>query len=377
MEIKREKLLKAITLATTAVSRRATLPVLGCVRLGFERDNKWLTVDATGLDMTLETGFAVGDGDESGGDLPTVCVNAARLKTVLSAMESPTVELAAKRHGGQWTLSVKAGASRYNLLALDADKFLGALEQASPYVEFRMAESELARMLKTVAPAMSTDETRYILNGVHITRQSDGLFAEATDGRRLIRCYDKTAAERPDVRGVIPRAAVTSLLAMLDEEDRDEAIIRFSKDGRWIRVDCLAGILTSKLIEGQYPNTNQVIPEPKQWLRGMYGSALRAMVKRASLMVDKTPAVTLTTRPDGTVEVMTSHPDTGEFREEARIFYDGPEKEFRLKVNPRYILDGVPDAAGLSMGIIDENAPVLVSHEAERTLAVIMPMRQD
>lgn len=377
MKLKREKLLKALTLATTAVSRRATLPVLGCVRLGFERDNKWLTVDATDLDMLMETGFAV-DGDEAGDDLPTVCVNAARLKTVLSAMESPTVELAAKRDGDRWTLSVKAGASRYNLLALDADEFPGALEQASPdYVEFRMAESELARILKTVAPAISTDETRYMLCGVHIMRQSDGLFAEATDGRRLIRCSDKTAAERPDVRGVIPRAAVTSLLAMLDEEDRGEAVIRVAKDGRWIRVDCLAGILTSKLIEGQYPNTSQVIPAAKQWLRGMDGTTLRAMVKRASLMVDKTPSVTLTTRPDGTVEVMTSHPDTGEFREEARIFYDGPEEEFRLKVNPRYILDAVPEATGLSMGIIDENAPVLVSHDAARMLAVIMPMRQD
>lgn len=350
----------ALKLAGRACPGSAALPVLGYVLI--EATEAGLQLVCTNLDQTMAvTCEAVRiDGDGS------VCLPLNRLLAILAtqygefALEVDDKALA--------TLRTKT--ANYTLQGHAADEF-----PARPAFEGKAAavrESDLLGVLTRVAPAMSTDAKRYVLNGVLIECQKRAVNVVATDGRRL-HVEPLKGVQFGAVRAIVPGPAVRQLCRALASSDED---VRIEIADGWASFAGAEWTLTTKLIEGTYPNWRQVVPSPdEQAVKATvecYG--LSSMLKQAlAICPGDTPYGTVDV--NGTVTVAASAPDIGTAAVHMGSDNDGAEKS-RFSVNLAYMLEAIAhldfDEVHLATQP-DGLSPVLLGGLG--FLAVIMPVR--
>jgi DNA polymerase-3 subunit beta len=223
--------------------------------------------------------------------------------------------------------------------------------------------------------AISTEETRYYLNGIYIHKAESGeLCAVATDGHRLAmtrQALPSGAAQMPSI--ILPRKAASELRKLLDDFDGD-VLVGLSETRAEFRFGVVR--LTSKLIDGTFPDYTRVIPVGNDRIMQVDVSAFSAAVDRVSTIAsEKSRSVKMGLKP-GVLTLSASNTDASSATEELEVSYDGPEME--IGFNARYLLDiaGQVNSDMIEFALADQGSPSLVRAPAdEASLFVLMPMR--
>ncbi|WP_156842074.1 DNA polymerase III subunit beta [Novosphingobium aquimarinum] len=367
--IERSTLLRCLSHVQSVVERRNTIPILSNVLIEAASGGA-LKIMATDLDLqVIETLSAVTV--ETPG---AITVSAHLLFDIARKLpEGSQVSLDASEN----RMLVKAGRSRFQLPTLPRDDFPMIAEGDLP-TSFEVPAATLAQLIDRTRFAISTEETRYYLNGIFLHVTDDELKAAATDGHRLARFTIKKpegADGMPDV--IVPRKCVAELRKLLEETldtsvlvDLSATKIRFTLGG------ANGVVLTSKLIDGTFPDYTRVIPTGNDKLLRLDPKTFYAGVDRvATIATEKTRAVKMAVEADKVTLSVTS-PDNGTAAEEIAADYraDGLEIGF----NANYLKDILNQIEGESveLHLADAGAPTLIrQNEKSEALYVLMPMR--
>ena len=369
--IERATLLRCLSHVQSVVERRNTIPILSNVLIEAEGDNS-LKVMATDLDLQV-----VEHMDASVDSAGSITVSAHLLFDIARKLpEGSQVSLEAAEN----RMAVKAGRSRFSLPTLPRDDFPVIVEGDLP-TSFELPARTLAELIDRTRFAISTEETRYYLNGIffHVSDEAEPVLkAAATDGHRLARFTlprPEGAEGMPDV--IVPRKAVAELRKLLEEAmdgnvqiDLSASKVRFTLGGEG------GVVLTSKLIDGTFPDYSRVIPTGNDKLLKLDPKSFHEGVDRvATIATEKTRAVKMGLDKDKVTLTVTS-PDNGTATEEVPAEYaaDG----FEIGFNAAYLKDilGQIDSDNVEIHLADAGAPTLIRKaENSPALYVLMPMR--
>src|SRR5919106_2031847 len=323
--IERATLLKSLGHVQSVVERRNTIPILSNVLIE-AMEGGGLRLMATDLDLQ------VNETVEAQVDQPgATTVSAHTLFDIVRKLpEGSQVELAAS----EGKMQVVAGRARFNLSTLPRDDFPVIAEGELP-TRFELPAATLRQIIEKTRFAISSEETRYYLMGIFLHVADEKLRAAATDGHRLARITvprPDGAEGMPDV--IVPRKAVNELYRLLEEL---EGTVEISLSPTKIRFGLGSAILTSKLIDGTFPDYNRVIPTGNDKLLKLDPKSFMAGVDRVSTIAsEKTRAVKIALDRDKVTLSVTS-PENGLAVEELAADYgsDGLEIGF----NARYLMD--------------------------------------
>ncbi|KPL67827.1 DNA polymerase III subunit beta [Erythrobacter sp. SG61-1L] len=370
--IERATLLRCLSHVQSVVERRNTIPILSNVLIDASADGT-VRIMATDLDLQVVERLAAVSVDTPG----ALTVSAHLLFDIARKLpEGSQVGLEAADN----RLTVKAGRSRFQLPTLPRDDFPVIVEGDLP-TSFELPARVLAELIDKTRFAISTEETRYYLNGIFLHVSDDGqplLKAAATDGHRLARytlARPDGAEGMPDV--IVPRKAVGELRKLLDEAldgnveiDLSASKIRFTLGGEG------GVVLTSKLIDGTFPDYSRVIPTGNDKLLKLDPKSFFEGVDRvATIATEKTRAVKMGLEQDRVVLSVTS-PDNGTAAEEVPAAYSA--ETFEIGFNANYLKDILHQIEGdsVELHLADPGAPTLIRQDDNSpALYVLMPMR--
>ncbi|MCW1923246.1 DNA polymerase III subunit beta [Luteolibacter arcticus] len=358
--ISKEALLEGLQKVQHVVSTRTTLPILSNVLLVAK--NGRLTFTTTDLDVGITGSVEAKIEKEGATTLP-----AKRLVNIVRELPASEVEITVDAKN---VASIQSGPSFFKIIGLGQDDF-PPLPDFDGAKEFRMPQQLLRDGLKKTSYAISTDETRYVLNGIYTSFRDGKLTLVATDGRRLAMVendLDFPASHETDV--IVPTKAVQELQRLLGEAG--EVLIRLSDSQ--ISFSIGEHLLISKLIEGNYPNYRQVIPGDSTERVELPRESTLDTVRRVSLLSsDKSNSVKLVFG-ENVVEVTANSPDVGEARETMEVAYGG--KAMQIAFNPEFLMAPLRNLESdtVYLDLIDEMSPGVVRIDGS-FLYVIMPMR--
>ncbi|GMG82204.1 DNA polymerase III subunit beta [Paralimibaculum aggregatum] len=369
LRIDRAALLKAMSRAQGVVERKNTIPILANVLLDARDDS--LSLRATDLDIEIVEKIA-GEIDRPG----ATTVAAHLLHEIVRKLpDGAELTLTAEPDTGR--LEVSAGRSRFQLATLPKEDF-PMMASAEFACDYTAAAPLLRRLFDKSKFAVSTEETRYYLNGVflHVAEDRDGkhLRAVATDGHRLARIDGELPEGADGAPGVIvPRKTVGELRKMLDDDDAAVAVsvsetkIRFAVDGL---------VLTSKVIDGAFPDYARVIPAENDKRMEVEAQAFYKAVDRvATVSQERSRTVKLALDEDRLV-LSVNAPDAGSASEEVEVAY--PFEPMEIGFNARYLLEiaGQIERENAVFAFSDPGSPTVVSEGDDRSaIYVVMPMR--
>lgn len=344
--VQRADLARALTAVSKAVEKRNTIPILGCVHIGAKAGE--LRIRGTDLDIEI-TSVVPASVAEPG----EVCVDAGRLLDIARKMAGDEVmlSLAAEK------LTVKAGRSRFNLATLPWQDFPSLSAGDLPH-RFNI---DLAALFKPVQFAISSEETRYYLNGIFLHVIDGALRAVATDGHRLSMNTAPAPCEFPGV--IVPRKTVGVV-----PTGEIEVALSSSK----IRMTAGDTVVVSKLIDGTFPDYERVIPKTNDKIATVDRDELSRAVGRVSAVAsERGRAVRVSLNADSINLAMTS-PDAGSAEEDVDAVYDG--EPLLIGMNTTYLGDILSVMADdVNMAFADPATPVKFSSAAGVT-CVLMPM---
>ena len=362
--IERATLLKSLGHVQSVVERRNTIPILSNVLIE-ARDDGSLRLMATDLDLQVDESVPANVAQAG-----ATTVSAHTLFDIVRKLpEGSQVEFTA----AEGKMQVVAGRSRFNLSTLPRDDFPVIAEGDLP-TRFELPAATLRQVIEKTRFAISSEETRYYLMGIFFHVIDDQLRAAATDGHRLARVTvprPDGAEEMPDV--IVPRKAIAELFKLLEEL---EGTVEISLSPTKIRFGLGSAILTSKLIDGTFPDYSRVIPTGNDKLLKLDPKSFMAGVDRVSTIAsEKTRAVKISLDRDKVTLSVTS-PENGVATEELAADYgaDGIEIGF----NAKYLLDILHEIEGDSVEVhlADAAAPTLLrENDKSNALYVLMPMR--
>ena len=358
--ISKEAFLDGLQKVQHVVSTRTTLPILSNVLL-VAKDGR-LQFTTTDLDVGM-TGSVEAQIEKEG----STTLPAKRLVSIVRELPASEVEVAvdAKNHA-----SIRSGPSFFKIIGLGEAEF-PPLPDFAGAKEFKIPQIVLRDGLKKTSYAISTDETRYVLNGIFTSFRDGKLTLVATDGRRLAMVdadLEFPASHETDV--IIPAKAVQELQRLLG--DAGDVIVKLSDS----QISFTVGDnrLCSKLIEGNYPNYRQVIPGDGNERVVIPREALLDTVRRVSLLSSEKSNSVKFVFSENRIEVTANSPDVGEAQEWMDVIYQGPPMQ--IAFNPEFIQAPLRnlDTNDVYLDLIDEMSPGVLRIEGA-FLYVLMPMR--
>jgi DNA polymerase III subunit beta len=362
--IERATLLKSLSHVQSVVERRNTIPILSNVLIEAREDGS-IRLMATDLDLQVDESVQANVATAG-----ATTVSAHTLFDIVRKLpDGSQVELSA----AEGKMQLSAGRARFNLSTLPRDDFPVIAEGDLP-TRFELPAATLRQIIDKTRFAISTEETRYYLMGIFLHVADDALKAAATDGHRLARvtvAKPDGADGMPDV--IVPRKCVAELRKLLEEL---EGTVEVSMSPTKIRFGLGSAVLTSKLIDGTFPDYNRVIPTGNDKLLKLDPKSFAQGVDRVSTIAsEKTRAVKMNVDRDKVTLSVTS-PESGTATEEIAADYgsDGIEIGF----NARYLLDilGEIDGDTVEVHLADAAAPTLLrENDKSPALYVLMPMR--
>ncbi|NQY99151.1 MAG: DNA polymerase III subunit beta [Bdellovibrionales bacterium] len=372
LQIDKKDLLGIISRAQHIVEKRNTMPVLMNVLL--ETQDNALRVFATDLEVSL-TDDAQCQVLESG----KVAVSAKSLFEIIKELPDGMVTLEKKENN--W-LKISQLKSVFNIVGISPDEY--PVFPTFNTTEFTKLDSRvLTEMIEKTIYSVSNDETRYHLNGVFFSKSTEGenvvYRMVATDGHRLSLVDRKSNGSQSqqgmaDTQGVIiPRKGLNEIKKILDnvEDSVDMAI-----EGSQLIVKNSNTILMIRLIEGKYPNYQQLIPQNMKENMVVNREALLSSLKRVSLLSNsKSKGVTLNLAGNR-LEISSNNPELGDAKEEIEVDYSG--QDMKIGFNAKYILDvlGSMTDEAIQLELNDQLSPGLVRpHKDSSYTCVVMPMR--
>ncbi len=369
LTIDRAALLKALAHVQSVVERRNTIPILSNVLM--DAGSGGLSLTATDMDLTIVE-VAPSEIATTG----SVTAPAHTLYDIVRKLpEGAEVVLAAD--GDQGQLLLTAGRSRFTLSTLPREDFPASADGAMP-ASFSLQAEALKNLIDRTRFAISTEETRYYLNGIylHDTKVDEVplLRAVATDGHRLARFEIPLPEGGEGMPGVIiPRKTVNELRKLLDEV---EGAVDVALSETRIRFTVEETVLTSKLIDGTFPDYQRVIPSGNNLMMEVDCKALRASVDRVStISSEKSKAVKLALS-EGQLTLSANAPEAGSALEELEVDYGGTAMD--IGFNSRYLMEVAQQISGelMSFAMADSASPAVVQDPQDpAALYVLMPMR--
>ena len=366
--IERASLLKSLAHVQSVVEKRNTIPVLSNVKLE-AKDGK-LTLNATDMDMEIAE---IVDADVETNGATTV--PAHTLYDIARKLPDGTqVELIYPDSKGH--LTIAAGRSKFSLACIDVADFPQISGENLP-TNFSMKAEELRDMIDRTRFAVSTEETRYYLNGIYIHRKDNGeissLKAAATDGHRLATVEYLLPAGAENLTGIIiPRKAVNEIRKIADETEED-ILISMSESKVRFKFDNI--ILSTKLIDGTYPDYERVIPKDNDKVLEVEVSTLRQAVERVSIVSERSRGIKFAVS-NNLITITASSVESGSAMEEVEASFEGNLIE--IGFNFRYLLDILNEIKGDSVRLLlaDSASPTILKDESDVSATyVLMPMR--
>jgi DNA polymerase-3 subunit beta len=369
LTIERAALLRSLAHVQNVVERRTTIPILSNVKLAAEKGRLGLT--ATDMDLSL-----VAHEPAEVAKAGTTTIAAHTLFDIVRKLPEGS-EIGIEQNGGGSEVTVRAARSVFNLPTLPADEF-PAIGEEQLGVRFHMPASDLAKLIDKTRFAISTEETRYYLNGIHVHATKAGatsmLRGVATDGHRLARvevALPPGAEQIPAI--IVPRKTVGEVRKLVDSVGGE---IEISVSPTRIQFSFERAILVSRLIDGTFPDYERVIPTGNEKMASFATKLFGEAVDRvATISTEKARAVKLSF-DDGTVTISAVSAETGRAVEEIDAEYSGGALE--IGFNARYILDMLQEIDGeqVRFEMASAAAPTVVRDPADTsTLYVLMPMR--
>ena len=369
MEIKIEKsfLNEGLNWVQSVVDRKTTMPILSNVLL--EAKGNTLTLSATDLEVGVIGSFhaeVITPGK--------ITVPARGFYDIVKELPNQMIQITAQPN--HW-IEIKCAKSHFKLVGMDAAEF-PALPKKGEGNEFTLDVKTTLEMLSKVDFAMSTDETRYNLNGILIEAEAnDGkniIRFVATDGHRLSLSERTVDKKLPLNQGVLfPKKGVTELKRLVDGKEGD---IHFWVGDKHAVINKDEKALMVRLIDGQFPPYTHVIPKNHKKVLSTPRAELLQSLKRVSVVTnDRSRGVKFSVSP-GNLEISANNPDLGEAKEEMVVQYKG--STFSIGFNATYFLDclSILEDEQVVLQLNDEVSPCLIQSEFDRGFThVIMPMR--
>ncbi|MEA1052586.1 DNA polymerase III subunit beta [Lamprobacter modestohalophilus] len=370
ISVDRSVLLPALSVVGGVVERRQTLPILGNLLLS--ADDGLLRLKGTDLEIEI-TSTAVCEVEEAG----TATLPARKLTDIARSLPDGTQALI-KVQSERGT--VVSGRSRFTLSTLPAADF-PTMEVPAPEVMVEVDRDVLQRLLDKTSFAMAQQDVRYYLNGVLLELSSDRAVAVATDGHRLAKVVATLDDANPDDSGlateprqvIVPAKTVLELKRLLGSApDR----VRVELSERALKVDLGKTQVVSKLVEGQYPDYNRVIPADLERVASIDRDRLRAALQRTAILSNEKYKGVRVTFETGRLLLQTQNPEKEQAEDEIEIEYSG--ESVSVGFNVAYVLDvlSAVDASTVEVRFKNaENSAVWQGVGAEDEVFVIMPMR--
>jgi DNA polymerase-3 subunit beta len=363
LSISRESLLKALQAVIGVVERRQTMPILANV-LVVAKD-RGLTVTASDLEVELIADAAVEKTEVPG----EITVPGRKLLDITRALDQDAT-IGIQLDGDR--LVVKAGRSRFVLSTLPAAEF-PLVDRLEAINRLNLPQADLARLLDKTQFSMAQQDVRYYLNGLLIETSKRRIRAVATDGHRLALC--EIPIENQDVTSmqvIVPRKGVIELHRLLGAGQE----VALAIGSNHVRAN-LDGIqITSKLIDGRFPDYERVIPTSEAATLEADRETLRGALQRAAILSnEKYRGVRLELGPN-LLRIQANNPDQEEARDEVEVQYDGEAIEIGFNVT--YLLDALSAVEGETVAIdfVDANSSCLIrSPKGGPAKYVVMPMR--
>jgi DNA polymerase-3 subunit beta len=367
--IERGALLKSLNHVQSVVERRNTIPILSNVLL-CAKDGQ-LSLTATDLDIEVVEAIDA-DVAQAGG---TTAPAHTLYDIVRKLPDGAQIELSTGSDEGR--LQLVSGRSRFALQALPQEDFPAMSAGNLPH-HFDLEADALRRLIDKTRFAISTEETRYYLNGIYLHAVESGkvkaLRAVATDGHRLAQVDHDLPKGASGMSGIIvPRKTVLELQKLLEGETGS---ISIGVSETKIRFEFSGVILTSKLIDGTFPDYGRVIPKDNDKVMQVDGKRFAEAVDRVStISTEKSRAVKLNL-DEGRLTLSVTNPDSGSATEELSVSYSSAPLE--IGFNARYLLDitGQLDGEQATLVLADSGSPTLVrDSDDDKAVYVLMPMR--
>ena len=364
LSIQRESLLRPLQIASSVVERRQTLPVLSNVLVNCR--NNTLTLTGTDLEVEMIAKINLENGAEDG----ETTLPARKILDICRALpEAATITLITE---GDKAL-IRSGRSRFTLSSLPASDFPNIEPLVSPF-EFSISQKALKSLIEQTQFSMAQQDVRYYLNGLMLELSPNRLRAVATDGHRL--AISETAAEiliNDNRQIIIPRKGVTELARLLEDSDSQ---LRLQVGDNHIKVDLPDISFTSKLIDGKFPDYQQVIPAAPNKIVTCERLSLYQAFARASVLSNEKYRGMRLQLSNNQLKATVHNPEQEEAEEELEVQYQGDE--FEIGFNVSYFIDALAAIKGdqVQVQFTDANHSCLVNG-ADDTASryVIMPMR--
>jgi DNA polymerase-3 subunit beta len=370
-KISQDHFVNGLQQVLNVVGTRSTMPILNNVLI--EAKDGRISLTTTNLDLAIRCHIKADVSEEGGITLPV-----RKLANIIRQLPQKEVFLETGKNN---QAKITSGGSLFKVMGIAVDEFPSLPTFENRHV-FDLDQTEVQRMLKHVSYAQSTDENRYILNGVYFNFSDEKLTLVATDGRRLALTSLETEISEDNAGSLIlPAKTVAELERLLGKggavkiafNDRQVAFeIGISDTGDTGLVDHL--YLVSKIVEGNYPNYRQVIPKETEHRVKIERELMEECVNRAALVTsDKSNSVKLKMSKN-LLEISGSSSEYGESHESMAIAYDGPEVQ--VAFNPAFLVDPLRalDKDEVFFEFKDELSPGLFK-TLDSFICVIMPLR--
>ncbi len=361
--IEREVLLKPLQDVIGAVERKQTLPILGNVLIEASDSRVLFTASDSEIEVQSEASVSV---DSTG----ATSVPARKLLDICRSLKDNSrmeVELSGEQ------VKIKSGRTRFSLATMQAGEFpkINKLEDAQSVT---LKQSVLSQAIRATAFSMAQQDVRFYLNGMLIEINQGRLCCVATDGHRLAYSECETDVEPvTPIRAILPRKSVNELTRLIGGAE-DELELSITKNH--LQVVLNDTVMTTKLIDGRFPDYNRVIPIDVNKELLLNKESLKTTLQRAAILSsEKYRGVRLAVE-QGVLTVSSNNPDREEAIDELEIDYTGESAEIGFNVT--YLLDvlGAMDGENTRLLLKDSNSSALVMPESEdNTKYVIMPMR--
>ncbi|HVT73180.1 MAG TPA: DNA polymerase III subunit beta [Lacunisphaera sp.] len=369
-KINRDHFSNGLAQVLNVVGSKAAMPILSNVLIEAEKDQISLTT--TNLDLGIRCRIKA-EVKEGG----SVTLPVKRLATIVR--ELPNVDVAFDSTATH-QVKIASGGSNFRIMGIGAEEF-PKLPDSADDKNYALEQAELATMLGNVSYAQSTDETRYILNGVYFNFKDGKLALVATDGRRLALVSKEMTVPAASAGAIIlPAKTVAELLRLLGKGDKVK--VSFNERRAAFQIDTgkdTSGLtdsiyLFSKVVEGNYPNYQQVIPKETHQRIKLERELFLQCIHRAALVTSEKSNSVKIKLSANLLEITASSPDFGESHESMAISYSGPD--LQVAFNPQFLMDPLRALTKdeVFFELKDEVSPG-VFKTLESFVCVIMPVR--
>ncbi len=371
LSITKSEFLRGLGRIQSIVEKRNSMPILANTLIEAPESGKdaMLQLAATDLEVGVRSQH-LANVTEAGG----LTVSAKKLFEIVRELSDEKIELEATANS---YLEIRCNRSRFTLAGTAAEEY-PTLPEFNPEKTVPVSSAILSAMIERTMYAASVDETRYNLNGVYleVLNETDEIRLVATDGHRLA-CVDR--AIEGDISAlasgvIIPRKGLGELKRLVDEDDAEEIELAFANNSGLARKGDVT--LVMRLIEGEFPNYNQVIPKDLTRHLILPTDSLIQAVRRVALLSSERSRAVKLELSDGQLVITSNNPDLGDAREELDVDYAG--EPLSIGFNAKYLLDAINaiQLKEVRFSFQDELSPSrLTPPDDEKTLAVVMPMR--